>query len=321
LRFQSELYDLPVWFPDPHRRLNLESLASLRWNQFIELLRRRSYSLFLLGRTWDLFQHVQQTLAAEGITAAAFTADLVKTADLSKVVSAIQHRFGSIDVLEYAPITAGPFTPAMELTLEKLQDLVALYLFSPVELVRLVLPGMLERGDGGILIVHGGSAVQGMPFMSGVGVPMAAARNYVYSLNGEIADRGVYAGTLSVMALINGSEGHRLISSGELPLNLPPGYEIPVVGADELAEQLWGMFTRRDRSNRSFRHLTSREVRKQLPFVLSLGSALFFPLDHEMVFESSARLQRGSGYQRHSNKWNPTRPITLEQTVSSQNLR
>jgi hypothetical protein len=49
------------------------------------------------------------------------------------------------------------------------------------------------------------------------------------------------------MALITGSEGQGVISSGELPLNLPPGCEIPVESADRLAEQLWEMFTKRDR--------------------------------------------------------------------------
>jgi len=38
LRFQGELNDLQVWFSDAHRRLNLEGLAPLQWNQFIELL-------------------------------------------------------------------------------------------------------------------------------------------------------------------------------------------------------------------------------------------------------------------------------------------
>src|SRR5260370_22601270 len=60
LRFQGELNDLRVWFSDPHRRLSLEALASFRWNQSVELLRRSRYGFFRLGWPWNLLQHVQQ---------------------------------------------------------------------------------------------------------------------------------------------------------------------------------------------------------------------------------------------------------------------
>src|SRR5262245_48232538 len=48
-RFQRELNDLPIWGADTHRRLNLESLTSLRWDQFIELVCRCCDGLFCLG--------------------------------------------------------------------------------------------------------------------------------------------------------------------------------------------------------------------------------------------------------------------------------
>src|SRR5882672_6624978 len=56
----GKLDDLLVGFSDAHRRLNLEGLASLWWNQLIQSLCRYRHGLFCLGRTWDSFQHVQQ---------------------------------------------------------------------------------------------------------------------------------------------------------------------------------------------------------------------------------------------------------------------
>jgi short-subunit dehydrogenase len=160
---------------------------------------------------------------------------------------AIASHYGGVDVIEYAPITTAPFIPAAELTPQVMQDFVSLYLLTPIEIVRQVLPGMIERGFGGILIGQGASALHPAPFMSGVGPAMAAARNYVHSLHGEVADKGVYVGTLMVNALITGSAGHKAVTSGELPVDLPEGFEIPTVHPADLADILWDLLSDRDR--------------------------------------------------------------------------
>jgi short-subunit dehydrogenase len=117
---------------------------------------------------------------------------------------------------------------------------------APVILTKLVLPQMLERGDGGILVGHGLSAVEGTPYMSGVGPVMAATRNYLYSLNGELASRGVYAGTLAIAAMIERSESHQALAAGELSFDLPGDVPIPTVDPDDLAEQFWNLLSKRD---------------------------------------------------------------------------
>jgi NADP-dependent 3-hydroxy acid dehydrogenase YdfG len=62
-----------------------------------------------------------------------------------------------------------------------------------IAVVRAVLPEMIDRGDGGILFGQGISGVRPMPGSSGPAPAMAAARNYVHSLHGELAEKGVYA--------------------------------------------------------------------------------------------------------------------------------
>lgn len=208
---------------------------------------REGYKVALVARRQAPLDAVSADLAAKGIEAATFTADLTDTASILKLVDAIKARLGSIDVIEYAPISTAPFIAAMNLDASKLESIVKLYLMTPVELVRAVLPDMLTRGDGGILIGQGLSAVNPAPYISGVGPAMAAMRNYIYSLNGELADKGVYAGTLSVGASILGSAGHKALISGELGIKLPEGYVVPTVEADDLAEQYWQLFTKRDR--------------------------------------------------------------------------
>jgi hypothetical protein len=76
---------------------------------------------------------------------------------------------------------------------------------------------------------------------------MAAARNYLYSLNGELADTGVYAGTLSIAALIARSESADAAGGAAGSEALAA---FPVVDPDDLADHYWEMYTKRDRVER-----------------------------------------------------------------------
>ncbi|MDG4781005.1 SDR family NAD(P)-dependent oxidoreductase [Micromonospora sp. WMMD961] len=208
---------------------------------------REGYRVALVGRRPDALDRLVAELTTDGIEAAAFPADLTRTAEVPALLAAITARYGGIDVVEYAPITTAPFIPAAELTPEVAQGFVKLYLLTPLEIVRQVLPAMIERGDGGILITQGATAVNPAPFMSGVGPAMAAARNYLHSLHGEVAGKGVYVGTLMVNAMILGSAGHRAMTAGELGVHMPQGIEIPTVDPVDLADLLWKLLVTRDR--------------------------------------------------------------------------
>ena len=80
---------------------------------------------------------------------------------------------------------------------------------------------------------------------SGPVLPMAATRNYLHSLHGELAGTGVYAGTIAVTAMIASSAPHAAWTSGALDLG---SADFPVVDPDDLAEQVWQLVARRDRA-------------------------------------------------------------------------
>jgi NADP-dependent 3-hydroxy acid dehydrogenase YdfG len=179
------------------------------------------------------------------LEAVAFPADLSRADGIAAVIADVLVRFGRIDVIEYAPITVEGFTPAAELSADRLRPYLDVYLLSLVEAVRAALPGMIERGDGAILLGQGVSATHPQPHLSGLGPVMAAARNYIHSLHGEVAGRGVHAGVVHVAAMVERSAGQRAMLSGEMATGIDPA-AIPVIDPDDIAEAFWTMVTKRD---------------------------------------------------------------------------
>ncbi|MFI0817928.1 SDR family NAD(P)-dependent oxidoreductase [Streptomyces sp. NPDC021098] len=207
---------------------------------------REGFRVALVARRRDRLDALVEQLAGEGVEAAAFSADLHKPAEVPALLDAIRDRFGRIDVIEYGPISGEQsFTPAARLDAATLEGMLPLFLLTPVEVVRAALPEWTERGDGAFLMTTGHSAVEPRAHLSGVGPIMSAARNYVYSLNGELADAGIYAGTLSIAAFVARSE------MAERATTVMAGSEsataFPVVDPDDLAQHYWDMYTKRDR--------------------------------------------------------------------------
>ncbi|MFD8161029.1 SDR family NAD(P)-dependent oxidoreductase [Streptomyces malaysiensis] len=113
------------------------------------------------------------------------------------------------------------------------------------QLVHHVLPEMLERGDGGILLVYGSSVMFPAGGVSGPVPLMAAARNYILTLHEELAGRGVYAGGLAVRALIAQSQASQAVKAGEKK----PNMELPVVEPHELADLEWELMRARNQAD------------------------------------------------------------------------
>ncbi|MEU6349029.1 SDR family NAD(P)-dependent oxidoreductase [Streptomyces sp. NPDC047072] len=212
---------------------------------------REGFRVALVARRKERLDALVERLAAEGIEAAAFPADLSDPAGVPALVAAVRERFGRIDVVEYGPIGGDvPFVPARDLDAATLTRLSGLLLLTPVEVFHTVLPELTERGDGALLMTTGYSAVHPMPHLSGVGPVMSAARNYLYSLSGELTGTGVYAGTLTVAAMITGSEGaEAATASPDSPFD-PTAF--PVADPAELADLYWDMYTKRDRVEQAY---------------------------------------------------------------------
>lgn len=202
---------------------------------------REGFSVALVARRPAPLAALVQELAAEGITAKAYPADLKVPAQVSAVLQQIASDLGDIDTVYYGPNAPETFIPAFALSVEEAQDKLNLFLTGLIATVQATLPKMRERKGGTILVGLGGSAAVGLPFMSGPGPALAAARNYLYSLHGEVAAEGVFVGMLTLSAVIRNSGWQQGMADGSIQLDLPPGFVIPEIDPADLAEMLWSM--------------------------------------------------------------------------------
>jgi hypothetical protein len=76
-------------------------------------------------------------------------------------------------------------------------------------------------------------------------VSSAALRNYALTLNAALAERGLYAGTLTIGGLVANGDIHHALAAEHGP-------GIPTLDPDDLADTAWHLHTDRDRPEVTF---------------------------------------------------------------------
>ena len=205
---------------------------------------REGYKVALVARGAAGLDLLKDKLAGQGIEAHSFPADLTDLANIPSLVQAIEAQLGSIDVAIFSPISGDAyFVPAVDLRANYLQSISPLLTWAPIELARALMPGMRSRGNGAFIVADGLSAVFPVAGMSGPGPAMAATRNYIMTLHNEVQPEGVFAGMLHVGAMIDNSAGMAAALAAGMKLD-----SFPVVDPDMLADEVWSLATKRDRS-------------------------------------------------------------------------
>lgn len=200
------------------------------------------YDVVLVARRREPLESFAEKLPG---TTHVITADLADTDAVPALAKQIRAAVGDLDAFYYGAAADG-FVPVLDLTPQRVQDLMRLGVYTLLELVREFLPAMLSRGDGAILSAQGASAVHGNPRIAG-GLALAAQRNYLQALHAEVAAKGVYVGGLYIGAAIENSAWHteleRARAAGE------PVFEVPTVSPTHLADLLWNMHHTRNEAD------------------------------------------------------------------------
>jgi short-subunit dehydrogenase len=213
---------------------------------------REGHTVALVSRSDVRHAGYVSSLADKGVSAEAYVADVRDRDQLLSTLDAVETRLGAIDLLYYGPgaidLDAARPGPITGTTAEEVRGLMA-GVYPAIDVVNRVLPGMLERGAGGLLFAGGLSAVQPMPFLGGLAVSSAALHHYVVTLNAGLADTGVHAGSLIIGGLVERGDIHQLVRANPALFGgVPPRTLDP----DEIAEGAWELYAKRDRVHAVF---------------------------------------------------------------------
>ncbi|GGW64250.1 SDR family NAD(P)-dependent oxidoreductase [Streptomyces caelestis] len=147
----------------------------------------------LISRNRAKLDDLVGTLTAEGVTAAAFPADVLDRDALTQALKDAAMRFGGIDVLEYSPVgTFGitPLTAPAGTEPSHVEYEMNFQLYGAIAATQAVLPAMREAGSGTLLYTTGAGSIWPDPRVANVNAAAAALRNWAMNLHKELAEAG-----------------------------------------------------------------------------------------------------------------------------------
>ncbi|BCK57521.1 SDR family NAD(P)-dependent oxidoreductase [Nocardia wallacei] len=209
---------------------------------------RAGFRVAVVSRSADRHPGYLADLASHGIAATAHTADVTDPARLAAVLDDIAQT-GDIGFAYYGP---GPTTqdivPITDLDIPTAQSAFD-WVWPAVRVAGTVLPGMLERGSGGLMFAGGLSSVRPMPMLGQLALAAAALRNYALTLHAAMAERGVYAGTLTIGGLVERGDIHAMVTADPAKYGVAEGHTLD---PDSIADTAWEMYASRTRAEAVF---------------------------------------------------------------------
>ncbi|MBF6172321.1 SDR family NAD(P)-dependent oxidoreductase [Nocardia blacklockiae] len=206
---------------------------------------RAGYRVAVVSRNAARHEGYLADLASHGIDATAHAADVTDTDRLAAVLDEI----GEIDFAYYGP---GPTTqsivPITDIDIPTARSAFE-WVWPAVQVAGAVLPGMLARGSGGLLFAGGLSGVRPMPMLGQLALATAALRNYALTLHAATAERGVYAGTLTIGGLVERGDIHAMVTADPATYGAAEGHTLD---PDVIADAAWEMFRTREHAERVF---------------------------------------------------------------------
>jgi short-subunit dehydrogenase len=121
----------------------------------------------------------------------AWTVDLSEMDEVDGLASAVEHELGRVDVLVHNAALSNYHADALTTPWEDVEYLMRLDFLSPVRLTRALLPSMLERGSGAVVVVSSMAARVSSPGESAYAAAKAALSTFFEALATEHSTSGV----------------------------------------------------------------------------------------------------------------------------------
>jgi NAD(P)-dependent dehydrogenase (short-subunit alcohol dehydrogenase family) len=127
--------------------------------------------------------------------------DLTDRSATREAVDAVVDRFGRVDILVHAIGGYAGGTPIVELDHQELRDLLDQHLWTTLNVMQAVVPGMVERRWGRVIAVAPPLVVTPMGKAASYAVSKAAQDALIRTLAKEVASSGVTANLIVVKAI------------------------------------------------------------------------------------------------------------------------
>jgi uncharacterized protein len=186
---------MPVPAPSPDARAVVTGASQNIGEALATELAARGHSLIITARREDLLNTLAGKLTEKyGVTVEVRPADLADTDERAKLVDELATRNISILCANAGTATFGPVS-TLDPATERAQ--VQLNAVAVHDLVLAVLPGMIERKAGGILISGSAAGNSPIPYNATYAATKAFANTFSESLRGELRKTGVHVTVLA----------------------------------------------------------------------------------------------------------------------------
>lgn len=148
-------------------------------------LGRRGATLGLLARRESLLEEIVKEVEAAGGRALALAADVRDAEAVTRAAARLRESFGAIDVL-VANAGVGVTTDARDLKPETVAQVIGINVLGAVNSVTAVLPHMVERNSGQLVVISSLAAYRGLPKSAAYCASKAAVSAFFESLRVDL---------------------------------------------------------------------------------------------------------------------------------------
>lgn len=169
---------------------------------------RHGFRIAMVSRTQEKLDQYAVELSKLGVEAKGFAADITNKTELTRAFQQIRNLYGTIDVVEFSPHSGNAsMTSVLDTTEESVVKLFNNVVVGAINTANLVIPDMIERGEGALLFTSDLSAMSPSPMFGNSGIVMSGLRNYILNLHNRLQPEGVFVGHLSISPLIKRGTG------------------------------------------------------------------------------------------------------------------
>jgi len=191
---------------------------------------RGGHAVALLARTSTSLAEVEKQITGAGGRAVSFAADASDPASVERAFASVREQLGDPEVLVY---NASGFAPGgiLDVTPEQFEAVWRVSCLGAFAAARAVVPAMLERGSGTILLTGASAALRGSAGFSSFAVGKFGLRALGQSLARELHPKGIHVAHVVIDGQIDGARARAAARPAHTLLD-PEG----------IAEQYWQLY-------------------------------------------------------------------------------